>query len=74
MLVLCGVVWLVCDVVDIALELVVVLVCIVEGAVLVSVTMPVGTDVVVVTLPADAVVVEAEEISVEAVVSAIVVA
>lgn len=59
--------WLVWVVVDAALELVVVLVCIVDGAVLVSVTMPVGTDVVVVTLPPDATVVEA-------VVSAIVVA
>ncbi len=70
-LVLCGV----CVVVDVALELVDVLVCIVDGgAVLVSVTMPVGTDVVVVTLPADAATVEVEETSAEAVVSAIVVA
>jgi len=64
----------VCVVVDVALELVDVLVCIVDGAVLVSVTMPVGTDVVVVTLPADAATVEVEETSAEAVVSAIVVA
>jgi len=51
-----------------------VLVCIVDGAELVSVTMPVGPDVVVVTLPADAATVEVEETSAEAVVSAIVVA
>lgn len=50
--------WLVCVVVDAAPEVVVVLVCMVDGAVLVSVTRPVDTDVVVVTLSPGTTVVE----------------